>query len=196
MKRLYFVSAAVVIVAAMLMPNMARAQGPIVQPSAADRGFVREVVHNNLVEIAEAKLALTRAHRSDVKGFAQELIDRIGTIDKELRQIAHGAGIESPSAISDSSQNQITALSGLSGTAFEQRYIENQLNASRNAVSLFAVESAKGAYPALQYFATKSRPTLLALLRMMEQIDAGTSNGQEPPSAPFGTGYLPPPVAH
>lgn len=192
-----FAHIAVGVVSLALMLGIAQAQGgPKVQPSPGDRNFVRQALYGDFAEIGAAKLALARASRSDIQGYAQQMIDDFEAMDKRLRPIASEAGIAIPSASSASSQGELNHLAGLSGAAFDRRYISDELIAHQDMVSLFAKESKLGIYPALQYVAGQTQPTLLAHQRIIEQIAAGTTNGQEPPAPPLGWSYQPPHAAH
>jgi putative membrane protein len=152
-------------------PVQAQAPAPA-KVSSADRSFATKAAAAGAAEIADAQLALKNSSRQDVKAFAQRMVDDHTKAANQLKSIAGGEGITLPSSESAADKKHTDALQKLNGAAFDQKYIEGQRTAHKQAVALFTTENKSGKDSQLKSFASQTLPTLQDHLKMITGMPA------------------------
>ena len=134
--------------------------------------FAKKVAAANTFEIQSSELAQQRAQSADVKSFAQQMISDHTKAGKEFKSAVQEANISPPPAEQpDAKQKAILAkLQKAQGAAFDKAYINAQLNAHKEAVSLFRTYSKGGKTEPLKSFAQKTLPTLEHHLTMVQDL--------------------------
>ena len=102
-------------------------------------------------EIELSQLAAQKASSSEVKQFAQRMVDDHQRANEQLRQIARDKGVTLPSSSESSDKDR---FANLSGSEFDREYIRHQMNAHKDAISLFENQAANGKDPELKSFAS------------------------------------------
>ena len=141
----------------------------------ADRNFATTAARAGLAEVAEAQIALQKSNDADIKKFAQRMVDDHSKANAQLTSIARAKGLNLPTAPSRSDQSEAERLQKLRGDAFDRRYVSDQTDAHKQAVSLFTTESKSGKDNDLKSFAAQTLPTLQDHYRMIRSI-AGSGN--------------------
>jgi putative membrane protein len=164
--RLHIPAAAAAFVA---LTTLAQAQtaAPTAKLSSADRSFATKAAAAGTAEIADAQVALKNSSRQDVKDFAQRMVQDHTKAADQLKSIAGSEGITLASAESAADKKDTDALQKLNGAAFDQKYIQGQRTAHKQAVALFATESKSGKDGQLKSFAGQTLPTLQDHLKMI-----------------------------
>lgn len=105
--------------------NVAAGQaGSSAKLSAGDEKAVKDMAQANINEIAAAKLALSKAQSSDVKAFAQQMVEDHGAALTKVQAVAQQKGVTLPTE-PDASHKAIAAkLEKQSGNAFDKMYME------------------------------------------------------------------------
>lgn len=154
---------------------LAQTQGQQVGPiSSVTDDFVRTVAISDLYEINAARLAL--AHGSDAeKAFANSMLEDHGKTSSELkRMVANEAlKIDVPSQLDDLHQAKLQQLNNARGQDFVKTYASQQVEAHKQAISLFESYAQTGDHPNLRDWAAKTVPALKHHLQMAEQLDQG-----------------------
>lgn len=106
--------------------NVAAGQaGSSAKLSAGDEKAVKDMAQANINEIAAAKLALSKAQSSEVKAFAQQMVEDHGAALTKVQAVAQQKGVTLPTE-PDASHKAIAAkLEKQSGDAFDKMYMEN-----------------------------------------------------------------------
>jgi putative membrane protein len=176
------VATAVFVAFATLAAPLAQAQTPApAKVSGADRSFATKAAAAGAAEIADAQLALKHSSRQDVKTFAQRMVDDHTKAANQLKLIASGEGIALPSGESAADKKNTDALQKLNGAAFDQKYIEGQRTAHKQAVALFSTESKSGKDSQLKSFAGQTLPTLQDHLKMITGMPLGQKSSSIAP---------------
>jgi putative membrane protein len=149
--------------------------------SSADRNFATKAAAAGTAEIADAQLALKNSSRQDVKNFAQRMVDDHTKVADQLKSIATSKGITLPGGESAADKKNTDSLQKLNGVAFDQKYIQGQRTAHKQAVSLFAGESKSGKDTELKAFATQTLPTLQDHLKMITAMPLGQKSSSITP---------------
>jgi len=132
-------------------------------PSSQD--FVNEAASADQFEIESAQLAQSKGDASD-KTFAQHMINDHQKSYSELRNIEPNA----PNALSSSDKKTLDELGRLSGADFSKQFRRDQINAHKEAISLFRRYSEKGDNEQLKSFAAKTLPELERHLQMADTL--------------------------
>lgn len=126
-------------------------------PSTAD--FVKLVAISDMFEIQSSKLAQTKADEFS-KTFAAQMITDHTKTTEELKALAPKAGVELPTAMDSAHQGKIERLQGLMGVDFDREYDTMQVDAHKDAISLFERYADGGENAELKAWAAKTLPHL------------------------------------
>ena len=152
--------------------NMAAANiNPAATTTANDpQTFAKAAAPANLFEIQSSQLALKQGSADNVKQFAQKMIDDHGKAAQDMATAAETQNVTVPGALDNKGSQQLSQLQGLNGTAFDQAYIQMQVAAHDDAVSLFQTYAQSGPNGAMKDFAAKTLPTLQMHQQMIHQM--------------------------
>ena len=125
---------------------------------------------SDMFELLSSKEAQQKATNPEVKRFAEQMITDHTKTSEELKSITTSKNILLPAAPVPMHQAMITALSTEKATDFDEEYMEAQVLAHRQAVSLFTRASKNEADPQLQAFAAKHLPHLQMHLDMAKTL--------------------------
>lgn len=103
--------------------------------SNSDKNFVGDQLSDGMAEIELAKVAKDHAANSDVKQFAQMMIDDHTKAGDELKKIATSNSIPLDTKIDDKHQNLMDKLSKLNGADFDKEYMSAMVDDHQDAVS-------------------------------------------------------------
>jgi putative membrane protein len=102
--------------------------------SNSDKNFVSDQLSDGMAEIELAKVARDHAANSDVKQFAQMMIDDHTKAGDQLKQIATSNSIPVDPKIDDKQQNLMDKLSKLNGADFDKEYMSAMVDDHQDAV--------------------------------------------------------------
>ncbi len=104
-------------------------------PGAA--AFIEDASMKGLAEIEAAKLALQKSLSSNVKAFAQQMIDDHTSINRELRAIALRKNLPLADEVTLLDKAKAFALQHKAGQSFDRAYAEFQVASHKAAIRLF-----------------------------------------------------------
>jgi predicted outer membrane protein/sporulation protein YlmC with PRC-barrel domain len=138
-------------------------------PAAAD--FVNKAAISNMFEIQSSQLAQQKSQNDRVRQFAQRMVqDHTAATDK-LKSTAQGIqGVTVPTSLDQPHQQMMQTLQNSSGAGFDRAYVQMQVTAHRNAVTLFDQYAQNGDNPQFKQFAQQTVPSLREHLQSVEQI--------------------------
>jgi len=93
--------------------------------SAGDEKAVKDMAQANINEIAAAKIALNKAQSSNVKAFAQKMVDDHGAALTKVQTVAQQKGVTLPTEPDAMHKAMAANLEKQSGDAFDKMYMEN-----------------------------------------------------------------------
>jgi putative membrane protein len=91
--------------------------------SDADLRLIGGMAQANIAQIQAGKLALARTLDTQVKAFAQSVVDEHGAALQQLEQMAQSAGLALPGDTDLVHRAVAADMSLLSGAAFDQQYL-------------------------------------------------------------------------
>ena len=128
--------------------------------NSQDQTFVMQAGMSNKAEVEMGTLATTMASDSSVKAFAQMMVTEHTTAQTELTNLADDVDITIKDSTSASNVALKDSLSGLSGTNFDQAYIQTQMTAHQQTLSVFDAEISGGGSAKVKSYASKYRPKI------------------------------------
>jgi putative membrane protein len=129
--------------------------------SDATAGFIKGATIGGMFEIKTSQLALKTSKDADIKKFASKMIKDHSKASNEMKSLltADQAKI-APKKLDEKHQAQYDALKKATGSDFDKQFVDAQVAAHDEAVSLFQDYFQNGDDAKLKDFATKTLPTL------------------------------------
>lgn len=137
-----------------------------------DRFFVTAVLRGSIIDTRLARLALAKSSSSDVKQFAQKVIDDSGGISADVGRAGRQSHIHPSAKLSDKEKAVLARLQGLSGEQFDRAYIRLMVRHSKGADEGFKIEAERAETPALQQAAGRGEPVIASHLEAARQLAA------------------------
>jgi putative membrane protein len=139
-----------------------------IAPSSAD--FVTEVAQSDMFELASSKMAVDKSD-GPIKAFASQMITDHTKTTEQLKSTAQADNLALPTAISSTNQDKLDRLAKLSGGDFAKEYMDYQVSAHKDAVSLFQRYGKGGDNTKLKSWAVTTLPALQHHLDMAQGLD-------------------------
>jgi putative membrane protein len=124
-----------------------------------DKTFVREAAIGGMAEVELSKIA-QKSENTDVKRFADRMIEDHTKANEQLTSIAAGLGVDVPKTVDPEHERMREKLQTLHGKAFDDQYTHDMVEDHNKAVKLFQQEERSGHNTELKQFAQKTLPTL------------------------------------
>ncbi|EOZ9389790.1 DUF4142 domain-containing protein [Enterobacter cancerogenus] len=99
--------------------------GSMAKLSSGDEKALKDMAQANINEVAAAKIALDKAQSSEVKAFAQKMVDDHGSALEKVETVAKQKGVTLPTEPDASHKAMADKLEKESGNAFDKMYMEN-----------------------------------------------------------------------
>lgn len=154
--------------------------------ASADQAFIVEAAHGGMAEVELGRLAGEKAQSSEVKQFAQTLVQDHSRANDELKTLARNKNITLPGEVDSKHKATHARLEKLSGAAFDRAYMQAMVDDHQKDVAAFRTESKGGKDPDVKAWASKTLPTLEQHLKQAQELSrsaVGTS-GKAPAATP------------
>ena len=128
--------------------------GPLSAAPAVDKisqVFIRDAIQTNLAEIQLGQLAQDKAEGSDVKSYAQTLVNDQSALNEQAQKVATQIGITVPTKPSVAQKTAYDSMSKLSGAAFDRAFIKNTITDQEMNIARFENEAKKKNDPVADY---------------------------------------------
>ncbi|WP_284619627.1 DUF4142 domain-containing protein [Aquabacterium humicola] len=142
---------------------IAQAAGPSAPHALAraDITFMKNAAQAGHAEKAAAQLALQRSKHTQVRAFAQQMVDEHGKAHAELAALAAARHVTLPDKLSITQRASLKLLATAADDKFDQRYAKSfGVRAHRDAVALFQKAANRAADAQLRAFAAKTLPVV------------------------------------
>ena len=137
-----------------------------------DDAFVQKAADGGLLEVKVAELAVKTTKNSEIKSFAELMLKDHSKANTELQSAAKKKGIQTPSKLSEQSEQKVQALSSKSGIEFDKAYAAAMVEDHKATVALFKEESTNGKDADFKKWAHSKFPVLEHHLSMAVEMDA------------------------
>jgi len=148
------------------MNNMA-ASG---QASPMDKTFVGKALQGGMAEVQLAQLTLQKSNNEQVKQFAQKMIDDHTRLGEQMKPVAEQIGVPIPTKVSKKDSKVMAKLQGLSGTAYDQAYIQDMIKDHKQDLSDFQMEASNGQDQTVKDAAQKGSELIAQHLQLVQQL--------------------------
>lgn len=153
---------------------------PTIYPKAAmgemptdAQGYVQMAGASDLYEIESSRLALQQSQDTDVRQFAQMMIDQHNRTTQTVMQAARAAGLTpAPPQLMPMQQEMMAELRAQSSAAFDQTYISQQRRAHDMALSLHSTYAQGGDTAELRQAAETAVPIIEMHIQRLQQMPA------------------------
>jgi putative membrane protein len=139
-----------------------------IAPTTQD--FITEAAMGGMFEVESSKLAV-RKSEGPVKDFAAQMIVDHTKAGAELSADAKSENLAVPTALDSANQDKLDKLQKLNGPDFSNQYMDYQVSAHKDAVSLFQRYGRAGDNAKLKAFAVTTLPALQHHLDMAQGLD-------------------------
>jgi predicted outer membrane protein len=150
--------------------------------SAGDEKILKDMAMANMAEVEGGKLAQSKSQSSEVKAFAQQMIDDHTANLNEVKTLAQARGVTLPTEPDAKHKAMAAKLEKMSGDAFDKAYMKQagvQDHKTVHAKLMAASKKAKD--PEVKALVDKTEPVVAQHLKSAEQMPmakAGTTSGK------------------
>ncbi|MCB8877121.1 DUF4142 domain-containing protein [Acidisoma silvae] len=137
--------------------------------SAADRTFIAAVSQGGMFEVAAGQAGAKLGMTQDIRDQGATEAHDHALVGAKLKDIAAAAGVSFPDTLNTQFQQELDALTSLSGRAFDTRYLSDMKAIHAKDGAAFAQEAKTGTDPKLRAFAAE---THRIVLRHIGELDA------------------------
>jgi putative membrane protein len=146
-------------------------------PTGHNLNFLGNGIRGNLAEIELARLATTRGQSQAVRRYGHMLVKDHSDANFLLRGMAVGKRVLVPGELRPEDRRKVQRLSGLSGRAFDQAFLQQMITDHQEAIQMYETFIQRGTDPDLLDYARKTLPHLREHLRVAR---AGGLHGLAP----------------
>ena len=152
--------------------NALDAAGNALNPTPTGQEFADKAAKSDAFEIAAAKLAKTNAESAEVKKFAATMIEAHTGSTAKIKAAAAKAtpAIKPDPTLTSDLQSKLDDLGKLKGADFDKAYIDGQVSAHEDALSLMKGYAASGDTPSLKATADEIAPVVQKHLDMAKAL--------------------------
>jgi putative membrane protein len=137
-----------------------------------DKDFVSAAERGGKAEVDVAQDATAHAENTDVKAFAQKLVDDHTKANAELEQFGLSHGVTTTAEIEAKAKEAKERLAKLTGKNFDQAFIRQMVDDHQATIKTFEDESKNGTDSDLKAWVDKTLPTLRDHLKMAENLQS------------------------
>lgn len=142
------------------------------QLTASDREFAMKAAMGGKHEVELGRLAADRASNSEVKAFANRMIEDHSRAGDDLMQVNSRLGITGSSDEEASFQQVVTRLSSLKGVEFDRAYMSEMVDDHTKDVAEIENYANNGNNPDLKAWASKTLTTVRDHLQIAQSLAA------------------------
>lgn len=150
--------------------------------SAADEKAVKDMAMADMAEVETGKLALSKSQNSEVKAFAQQMVDDHGQALSKVQALAQARGVTLPTEPDAKHKAMAAKLEKLSGDAFDKAYMAGAgVKDHKDVKSKLASDAKKIKDPDVKALADQHMPVVEQHLKSAEQMNmakSGTAAGK------------------
>jgi putative membrane protein len=131
----------------------------------ADQDFILAAAQGGMTEVKLGELAATNGMRDDIKKFGQMMVKDHTAINDDLKALAAQKGVTLPDSLDAKHQAMVDKMTALTGSEFDNAYINAMIKAHQKDAKAFKAESAATQDTDIKSFLDKSIPVVEAHLQ-------------------------------
>ncbi|MFN3514402.1 MAG: DUF4142 domain-containing protein [Phenylobacterium sp.] len=133
-------------------------------------GYVSNAAIGDMYEIEAGRMAQERAQNADVKAFGQMLVTDHTATSNEMKPLAAAAGETAPTEMDERRKGLLDNLRAASAADFDRVFLDQQVAAHQEAITLHRGYADKGEDAQLKAFAGRTVPKLEQHLERARQL--------------------------
>ncbi|HEY1249663.1 MAG TPA: DUF4142 domain-containing protein [Thermoanaerobaculia bacterium] len=133
--------------------------------------FAQKAAVGGMAEVELGKVAAQKASSPRVKEFGQKMVADHSKANEALKSAASKDGITLPASIDAHEQHEMDEIKGLSGAAFDKKYMAEMVEDHKKDVREFEDAAKKDPNSQVGMFATATLPTLREHLQMAQDVE-------------------------
>ncbi|HZU21264.1 MAG TPA: DUF4142 domain-containing protein [Terriglobales bacterium] len=145
--------------------------------SEMEKTFVSKAAQGDRAEVQLAQMALQKSNNSDVKQFAQKMIDDHSHNQQQVDSLAGQLSLTAPGDVSPEQKQEADRLQSMSGSQFDQAYARLMLQDHRKDVNEFKREQQMAKNSQIKQYVDQTLPVLQQHLQMAQQLNAKVGAG-------------------
>lgn len=138
--------------------------------SKLDHEFVTKAAQDGIIEIEMAKLAQKKAKSSELRDFADTMLDDHAHVKETLMQMADKMGLKLSTELSEEHRKMLDKFQHYEGDEFENAFVSTVIEEHEKDVNLYHSESEHGGNEELKRFAADIAPILERHLSMAKSL--------------------------
>jgi putative membrane protein len=142
--------------------------------SKQDQGYFDALAKANLGEVYAGKIGRDKAATSEVKKFAQHMVDDHGKMFEEQRALAKKKNVALPASAEEKNKDAMKKIERLAGADFDRAFMQQMVKDHEAAVKLAQEVAAKATDPELKAAAQKALPDIQQHLQSAQALAANT----------------------
>jgi len=150
--------------------------------NASDEKAVKDMAMADMAEVETGKLALSKSQNSDVKAFAQQMVDDHGQALTKVQALAQARGVTLPTELDAKHKAMSAKLEKMSGDAFDKAYMANAgVKDHKDTKSKLTSDAKKIKDPDVKALADQHMPVVEQHLKSAQQMHmakSGTTAGK------------------
>ncbi len=139
--------------------------------SSKDKKFVDKALRGGMLEVALGKEAARKTTNSEVKTFADRLVQDHTKANQQLTQIAQKEGLQVPNEMGSKMEKKLKSFAKLHGTDFDRKFLSLEVKDHKDDIKDFNNEAKGGSNPGIKDFASQTVPQLQEHLSMAQSLD-------------------------
>ncbi len=148
--------------------------GAAVTPVPTPQEFLDRVAKSDAFEIQTAQMATKNASSPEVKTFAQAMIKAHTDSTAKLKKAASTAKLTPNATLTRDQSDDLTELGTLTGAAFDEEFMDGQVDAHEETLALMRSFAADGTDAGLKTIASEIAPVVEKHLTMARELDRKT----------------------
>lgn len=146
--------------------------------SKADSNYLRAMANTNLAEIEAGKLAQSKTKNSQVRDYAQHMIDDHTKGLSEVQKVAQAKGVKLPTEPDAKHKEMMKKLSAMSGDQFDRQYMaQGGVRDHRQADAMLKKAQTQASDPDVKSLAKTMEGTVDQHLKLAEQMSKDMKSG-------------------
>ncbi len=121
--------------------------------SAADRAFLQSAAAGSVYELQLSKWAVQKSQNPQVRQYAQSVVSDHAQSDQQLKKLGQTFNVQLGDTAQPADQASITALTSMTGKAFDEVYLKDMKRVNQQDVKLEQHEAASTSNATLRQFA-------------------------------------------
>ncbi|HEX4926614.1 MAG TPA: DUF4142 domain-containing protein [Burkholderiales bacterium] len=138
--------------------------------AGADAKYLKQLAQDNIAEIELGKLAQQKAQDSQVKDFAQKMVDDHTKLLADLQKVAEEQDVQLPTAPDAKHQKMMKKMQSLSGEKFDREYMQAMVKDHKQAVKLLERTQKRAKVDAVKSAAQQAEPEIRNHLQMAQSV--------------------------